>query len=318
MNTTSFAKGACAAVALAAAAAGAATLDGIAAKVNDDVITIGEVAASIRRSRAQSADMDFGAAYSNAVNQAVDRRLILREAVKRKLEMQEWVVDNRVREIVKDNFGGDNNKLKTALAQSGTDLVEWRNQIRDEMIVQAMCYQMVEKDVQISPAAMQAEYQLHRDRYCRPARTTVSVILLRPPASKGEPSVEARAKDVFARIAKGEAFADLAKRFSADSHAKSGGQWKDVDPGEAFRPEIAAAIAKLGVGKVSSLVNLDGWGFIVRKDAESAARELSFREAYDEIAANVRLEASAARYKEWVARLRKEAFIRINPPPSDN
>ena len=295
MKTTFFAKTACAVAALAAAAAGAATLDGIAAKVNDDA-----------------------AAYSNAGNLAVDRRLILREAAKRKLEIQEWVVDNRVREIVKDNFGGDNNKLKTALAQSRIDPIDWRNQIRDEMIVQAMCYQMVEKDVQATPAAMQAEYQLHRDRYIRPARTTVSVILLRPPAAEGDSSVEVRAKDVLDRIAKGEAFSDLAKRFSADSHAKDGGQWKDVDPGEAFRPEIAAAIAKLGVGNISPLVNLDGWGFIVRKDAESPAKDLSFREAYDEIAANVKQELSAARYKEWVSRLRNEAFIKINPPPSDN
>ena len=181
-----------------------------------------------------------------------------------------------------------------------------------------MCYQMVEKDVQATPAAMQAEYQLHRDRYSRPARTTVSVILLRPPAAEGDSSVEVRAKDVLDRIAKGEAFSDLAKRFSADSHAKDGGQWKDVDPGEAFRPEIAAAIAKLGVGNISPLVNLDGWGFIVRKDAESPAKDLSFREAYDEIAANVKQELSAARYKEWVSRLRNEAFIKINPPPSDN
>ena len=90
------------------------------------------------------------------------------------------------------------------------------------------------------------------------------------------------------------------------------------DMPDAARPEIAAAIAKLGVGNISPLVNLDGWGFIVRKDAESPAKDLSFREAYDEIAANVKQELSAARYKEWVSRLRNEAFIKINPPPSDN
>ena len=56
----------------------------------------------------------------------------------------------------------------------------------------------------------------------------------------------------------------------------------------------------------------------MRKDAESPAKDLSFREAYDEIAANVKQELSAARYKEWVSRLRNEAFIKVNPPPSDN
>ena len=63
------------------------------------------------------------------------RRLILDAAVGKKLEMQEWLVDNRVREIVKDNFGGDMNKLNAQLAQSKVALTDWRNQIRDDMIV---------------------------------------------------------------------------------------------------------------------------------------------------------------------------------------
>ena len=116
---------------------------------------------------------------------------------------------------------------------------------------------------------------------------------------------------------KGEPFADLAKSFSADSHAKDGGLWKNVKPEEAFRPEIAAAIDKLVVGETSPLLNLDGWGFIVKKIGQTKERKRSFAEAYEEIEANVKKDLAAAKYKEWIDRLRAEAFIKIYPPPSE-
>ncbi len=293
----------------------AATLDGLAAKVNDAVITIGDVVNEMRRSG--GAQNDFRAAYSNALEDTINRRLILNAALEKKLEMQEWLVDNRVREVVKENFDGDMNKLTAQLAQSKVPLTDWRNQIRDDMIVNAMRFQMVDKGAEATPAAMHSEYLMHRDRYCSEAKSTVSVILLRPPQDGKTPPVSTRGEEILSRLEKGESFAALAKQFSSDSHAKDGGQWKDVKPDEAFRPEIAATIAKLKPGEYSKLVNLDGWGFIVRKDAETTDKQLTFEQAYDQIAANVRRELVKARHAAWIARLREEAFIKIYPSPDD-
>ena len=144
---------------------------------------------------------------------------------------------------------------------------------------------------------------------------SVRVILLKP-AAEGQPSVKDRANDILKKLGEPNAdFAALAHEYSADSHAKDGGLWKDVKPDEAFRPEIAEAIAKLKVGEHSGLVDLDGWGFIVRKEAETAQKTLSFAEAYDRIVRNVRRDTAAKAYADWVKRLRAEAFIKIYPMP---
>ena len=317
MKNFSFLKCACLAGAFAAVATvSAATLDGLAAKVNDDVITIDEVASELRRSGALTPDMDFNAAYSNAVNAVIDRRLILRAAAEHKVNMQEWVVDNRIREIVKDNFGNDMTKLHTMLAQSRMDESDWRNQIRDEMVVQAMRYQLIEKSVEAAPAEMQREYKNHPERYHAKAQSTVSVILLRPPADDKQPSLESRAREILDRLAKGEEFASLAKTFSADSHAKDGGLWTNINPEESFRPEIAEVIKNLKIGQISKLINLDGWGFIVRKVSETKDSTRSFADAYEDIARNVKKEKADIKYKEWVQRLRADAFLKIHPPPA--
>lgn len=311
MNKTIFA-----AALFVAACSHGATLDGLAAKVDNDVITIGDVISEMNRSR-PDAGRAFNAAYSNAVEEAIDRRLILNAALAKKLELQDWMVDNRVREIVKDNFGGDMNKLKAALTQSKVDLTDWRNQLRDDMVVNAMRYQMVDRHVVASPAAMAEEYRLHPERYNREAGTTMRVILLRPPADDKSPTVEARGKEILAKVQGGADFAELAKAYSADSHAKDGGLWKDVKPEEAFRPEIVELVAKLRPGETSHLINLDGWGFIVRKEAEKQEKRLSFAEAYDQIAANVQKTERKTRYAAWIARLRDQAFIKRYPIPSE-
>ena len=308
---------------LAGACAHGVVLDGLAAKVNDAVITVDDVGTALgdlrRGGKLPEAGADFKTVYSNTVEFLIERRLILQLAAERKVTFPEWAVDARIREIVKEKFDDDMNKLNAMLASIKTPLTEWRNMIRDDMIVTAMRQQFVEKYVTATPADMQREYRENKALYRRNAKSTVSVILLKPaPAGdKKAPSISTRSEEVFARLEKGEPFADLARQFSADSHAKDGGVWKDVNPQEAFRPEIAQTIAALKVGQVSKLVDLDGWGFIVRKDAETGAQELSFAEAYDEIERNVKQRLGKEAYREWVQRLRDAAFIKIYPFPED-
>ncbi|MGN0853532.1 MAG: peptidylprolyl isomerase [Kiritimatiellia bacterium] len=296
-----------------------ATLDTLAAKVNSQVITVSDVLHEMRRDNPKIGVQgpEFKLAYSNALEKLIDRRLILKQAVDKKMDVQEWMVDNRVREIVKDVFAGDRNKLNAALAESKIPITEWRNAIRDDMVVSGMRYQMVEKNVVATPAAMLAEYRDHLERYSSDAKTTVSVILLRPagPGDGNAKSLEARAQEILGQLDRKADFAELARKHSADSHAADGGVWKDVDPNDAFRPEIAETIAKLKVGQHSRLVNLDGWGFIVRKDAESAARQKSFAEAYDDIERNVKDELARQAHQAWVKRLRAAAFVKIYPMP---
>jgi parvulin-like peptidyl-prolyl isomerase len=177
---------------------------------------------------------------------------------------------------------------------------------------------MIEQFVFASPAAMKKEYESHPERYQQEAKVSVRVILLKP-AKEGEgvPSLGTRWAQIGEELAAGASFSDMAIKYSSDSHAKDGGLWADVNPEEAFRPEIANAIAKLDVGRVSSMIDLDGWGFIVKKESETKAKQMSFAEAYDKIAANVQKAAAKKAYDEWIVRLKDTSFIKIYPMPKE-
>ena len=313
-----------AAVAAMSAALSAAKLDGIAARVDSGVITVGDVMEEIRRnpdigSRAASGNEDeMKALFKAALDNLIERRLILKAAAQKQVEIPEWVIDNQLREIVNRSFGGDMNRLQEEMTRSKVPMGEYRNTVKEDILVRGMRQQMIEQFVVASPAAMKKEYADHPEKYRQEGKVTVRVILLKPGREgDGVPSLDTRWAQIGEELAKGENFADMAIKYSADSHAKDGGLWENVNPDEVFRPEIVEAIEKLEVGHVSSMINLDGWGFIVKKESETKAKQMSFAEAYDKIAENVQKAAAKKAYDEWILRLKDTSFIKIYPMPKE-
>ena len=275
----------------------AVEVDGIAARVGSSVILKSDVVGEMRRA---GVGPDR---YAMVRGEMIERELMLKAAAMAKLQMQDWVVENRVREIVTTVFGGDMNKFKATLAKDRVTFPEWRQRLKDDMVVAAIRWQMVDKTVSASPADMRKEYEAHPERYASDSRVTVSAILLGPDDVGKKPEIEEALKT--------EPFGEVAKKYSSDARAKDGGQWKDVKPEDVFRPEICDEIAKMKKGEISRWIELDGWSFLIRKDDETTGAKMSFEEAYDAVAQNVRKELADKRYRDWINRLKSETYIKV-------
>jgi len=280
-----------------ASGAPAVEVDAIAAKVDADVILKSDIVSEMRHTRASSDD------YVNVRNEMIERKLILKAAAEAKMTMQDWVIESRVRDIVQKAFGGDRNRLLETLAREKVSYDEWHRRLKDDMIVSAMRWQIVEKNCQPSPAALREEYANHPERYAEGRKVTVSVILLRPEDAAKRKEVEEALRE--------QSFADIARAYSSDAHAAEGGVWKDVDPDEVFRKEVCEEIAKMPKGTLSHWIDLDGWSFLIRKDGESVARTRTFLEAFDDVEAVVKEEMAARLYEEWINRLKAESYIKV-------
>ncbi len=275
----------------------AVEVDGVAAMVGSQPILRSDVLHEMRRTNAPAE------AFESVRNALIDRKLMLKAASESKMTIQEWVIDNRVREIIEKGFDGDRNKLVAMLAQQKIPYTEWRQRIKDDMVVSAMRWNVIDKNVTASPAEMKAEFAAHPERYRTDGRVTVSVILLKPEDAGQRDTVKAALKDT--------PFAELARTYSADAHAAEGGVWKDIRPEEFFRPEICAEIAKTPKGALSDWVELGGWSFLLCKDNETPARALTFAEAYDAIEDNVRRQNAEKMFADWMERLKAETYIKI-------
>lgn len=282
--------------AAAAGAADSAAADGVVAIVGNTSILRSEVVAAMVRDGAPAEK------FVQYRSRLIDQRLILRAAAEAKMTMQEWMVDDRIKTIIRDRFDGDRNLLIEALARERQPFGEWRAQVRNDMIVYAMIWNRVDKYVEATPEAMRREYREHPERYSSPGRVSVRVILLKPE--------DAAKRDEVVAALKREDFAAVAKRYSADSMASVGGLRRDIVPEEEFRPEICAEIAKMPVGTIGEWVEIDGWSFLLRKEAASAMRPRSFAEAYDDIAERVRADRKRELYDAWIERLRAQYYVR--------
>ena len=273
-----------AAVALPAAAI---EIDGVAAKVGSETILKSDVIDEMRRMGLRDASR-----YEEIRNEMIDRKLMLKAAADSKMTLQDWVVENRMREIISKAFGGDRNKLIETLGKQRMSYPEWQARMKEDMIVAAMRWNVVNKNVTASPAAMRAEFESHPERYTRPATVSVSVIMLKPEEKDRRREISAKLKEVdFDKLG--------AKRYEG------------VKPEDVFSAELCKEIAALPRGTISRWIEMDGWSFLVRKDAEDAGAAQTFEEAYDKIAENVKEEAAKKAYKAWIERLRAETYIKV-------
>ena len=79
----------------------AVEVDGVAATVGSQPILRSDVIHEMRRTNAPAE------AFEDVRNALIERKLMLKAAGESKMTLQEWVVDNRVREIIEKGFDGD-------------------------------------------------------------------------------------------------------------------------------------------------------------------------------------------------------------------
>ena len=271
---------------MSASAANAAEVDGIVARVGTEAILRSDVLDELRR--AGQPDEKF----AEIRNRMIDRKLILKAATESKMTMQEWVIENRIREIIKKGFDGDRNKLMDVLSRQKISYPEWRARMKEDMIVQAMRYQVVDKNVTASPAELRKEYAEHKDKYASPGKVSVSVITLPPSDSAKREEISKKVKDL--------SFVALGAK-----------EFKDIEPEDNFNPTVCAEIAKMPKGTISHWLEIDGWSFLIRKDDESPRKVRSFEEAIDDIDANVKEETAKRMYSAWLERLRAETYVKV-------
>lgn len=262
-----------------AGAARAEIVDGIAARVDDEAIMYSDVMLEMSRNGIRDPR-----AFMPTLEELINRRLIIKSAKAQKMSMQDWVVENRVREIIKRNFDGDRNRLMDQLAKDRVSYPEWHQRIKDDMIVSAMRYQIVEKNAAVSPAAMREEYEQNRSAYAAKMLVSVSILLVGPEEEVDRDTLDfATEADVYER----------------------------VNPDEVFQPDVCAVIRSLKVGEVSDWGEFMGHAFKVRKDGEEITEMKPFAEVYGEVEAAVRAKVSAKLYADWIRLLRENAYIKI-------
>ena len=297
------------------AVAAPSPFDGVAAYVNDKVVTVDTVMKELHASfdiarlpPAQRAGK-VRELFPVVRDLIVERMLILKSYEDSGAQLPNEAVNERIQSIIAEQFGGDEAKLTEMLRRSRMTKPEWQKQVRENMIVAAMRNLQVNKKINLSPIRVKRYFAEHMNDFAEEGGVRVRSILLTPDQGA------AVAQEVTDALAKGTPFEEVAKKYSADGQAAQGGDWGYVNPAETFAPSVVEALKNLKEGECSPMLEQAGYRTIVQKVAVRRGKNPSLAEAWPRAEAALRQELGQKRYAEWVEGLRKNAYIQLVDVP---
>jgi parvulin-like peptidyl-prolyl isomerase len=289
-------------------------LDGIAAVVNNDIITISEVrqamvleAADLQtRFRGPMLEEKLQGLYQYTLQPMIDFRLQLARAQELKVEVTEAEVDAQMTQFKEQNQISDA-EFEHMLASRGITMEAYRKQIRDNLLISRVVNIEVRSRLAIEEAELREVYQQQQKNYSIAGEVTVSHILFLVPerASEAE-DVEAKrkAEAVLAELRAGGDFETLAQQSSDGPSAERGGLLGTFRTGELL-PGFEEAIETLKPGQISDVVRTRiGW-HIIRLEDRKAGNFQPFESVREELRNALLRTKTEKKYEEWVASLRQ-------------
>jgi peptidyl-prolyl cis-trans isomerase D len=125
----------------------------------------------------------------------------------------------------------------------------------------------------------------HKSQYILPERVKAQQIIFKTQGKTPEEieKIREKARGVLERAKKGEDFGALAKQFSEDGTAASGGDVGDFARGQLADPEFEKVAFSLGIGAISDLVQSRFSIDIIKVNGKQEARERPFEELKEAI-----------------------------------
>lgn len=301
-----------------ALAAESQIVDGIAAIVNGDVITFSQVRGlsgpreRLLQSQFKGEELakQIKAARAAALKDLIDRQLIVQSFVKEKFELPEHFVEERVNDIIRDNFGGDRQTFVKTLQAQNYSLTEFKRQEKERIIVQAMRSKNVKLATIIPPAKIADYYASHRAEFTAKEEVKLRMIMIPTHAAEGNAAAQkAIAEEILGKLADGAPFDRMAQMYSEDSTRDLGGDWGWIE-----RKTLAAPLEKVAFnlppGRVSHVIELGPNYYILKIDEKRGGDTPSLAKLRPEIEKKLMQEESQRQQELWLAGLRQKAYIR--------
>ena len=111
-------------------------------------------------------------------------------------------------------------------------------------------------------------------------------------------------------LGSGKDFAELARKYSEDVHAKEGGEMGAVKMSE-FSEAIEQAISKLEIGQTTEIIETDRGFHVFRLDGKVPSKYKELNEVRDEILNMLYRKEAGEKYKSWIEQLKQKAYISI-------
>ena len=307
--------------------------DGIAAVVNDKVITYVQINQQVAeqekllRQNYQGDDLfqRLKEAKLNVLRALIERELIIQDFKSQGGFLPETYTNERINDVIRDEYGGDRVAFIKTLYERGVTMQKYKDEINDNAIVGYMRNKNVVQTVLISPYQIEQYYQQNLRLFQQDEQIKVSTIVLRKslfPSQKTGPDgkqitydpQEEIAKEILYKLDTGSDFADLARSYSEAPNKDDGGElgWVTQGGKTAIRSDLWDVVAKLQPGQHTDVIpTADGFFYIVQVEDRKKATMAPLEDVRAQIEQTVINEQSQLRQQQWLDTLRAKAFIKM-------
>lgn len=293
-------------------------LDGLAAVVNSHPITISQVwdmvGAKRRSAREQLQGKELEAKLlqlqSEAVNELIDRKLILDYYKEKGFQLPAYMIDDRIATVIREEHQGDRSAFARKLSSFGYTIERFRKEEMDKIIVAAMRNQAVKINPVIEIERSKKFYQENLKEFSMPEKMHLRMIILR---SSERGSSEQRAQfltEIATKVEGGASFADMARLYSEDDTSEKGGDWGWIES-DTLSEALGKVAFSLKPGKTSKPITLGNSSYLLHCEERQAKSVQSFEESRDVIEKVLQGRDREDAYKAWIEKLRKKAYIKI-------
>jgi peptidyl-prolyl cis-trans isomerase SurA len=292
-------------------------LDGIAAVVNGEVITFSQVRELVgARERAlrdnyrgQELVEKIKETRTAALQDLIDRQLILQEFKKSSFSIPDYIVEDRIQTLIREEFGGDRRAFMRTLQAQGLTLSRFKEMEKEKIIVQAMRQKTLNSPFVVSPQSIEEYYAKHKGEYATPEQVKLRMIVLREDSTSVVGDPKTMAEEIRQKVKTGADFEKMAQLYSDDTSRDSGGDWGWIER-NTLNETLSNTAFKLKRGQVSEVIQIEDSYYLLFTEDKKLATVKPLPEVREEIEKKLLQEERQKQQERWLQSLRRKAYIK--------
>lgn len=238
---------------------------GIAAVVNDDIVTTHDLRQRtlfmVATTGIERDEKSIARAQQQALRNLVDEHIQMQEAEKFDQTIADEEVNQSVARLIGRN-GLDPNEVVQRLASVGVSIETMRDQVRSEIAWQRIINGLYGSRIRISDAQIDETINRISANASKPNYRVAEIYIEASPDIGGIDGAMEGANAMIKQLSDGAPFPLLAQQFSSAPTAAKGGDLGWVREGE-LRPEVDQVITQMEVGNLSKPIQVPGGVYVV-------------------------------------------------------
>jgi peptidyl-prolyl cis-trans isomerase SurA len=302
------------------AESGPQTINGIAFKVNDAVITFREIDDEISDTSMRLLRSQYGRQpevfqqkldklKNDTVQLLIERQLILDEFKSAGYKLTESYIDEVVKRRIRNQFGDRVTMIKS-LEHDGISYETFRQRVREDFIVNAMILKNASAEkIIVSPHKIAAYYAQNTNQFKVEDEISLRMIFLANKPDQDAAATKKKAEEILAKLKGGTAFAEMATLNSDDSHRTEGGL-RSAETRKTLREDLAKEAFALKAGELSDVLERPEGCYLMKVEEVRPAHVKPLNEARAEIEKSLATDEEQRMRKAWIDRLKTKSFVK--------